>query len=123
MGEKGLGRLAVVLLEASHLEDPDATAYIHDHGRILAAYVRSAAERVGLPPEGNTLVVSGGLLRHHCTNLLDSVMENLAGFSLVRPAVEPAFGALQWAADRAGVTLDLDRLRATGPDAVTFRTL
>ena len=50
-------------------------------------------------------------------------MEQLPGFSLVRPPVEPAFGALQWAADRAEVTLDLERLRATGPDAVTFRTL
>ena len=123
MGDKGLGRLAVVFLEAGHLEDPDVTTYVHEHGRILAAYVRSAARRVGLPAEGNTLVMSGGLLRHHCTNLLDSVMENLEGFSLVRPPVESAFGALLWAADHAGVTLDLERLRATGPDAVTFRTL
>ena len=123
MGDKGLGRLAVVLLEAGHMEDPDATAYIRGHGRTLAGYVRAAAERVGLPEDGNTLVVSGGLLRHHCTNLLDSVMEQLPGFSLVRPPVEPAFGALQWAADRAEVTLDLERLRSTGPDAVTFRTL
>ena len=123
MGDKGLGRLAVVLLEAGHLNDPEAMEYVHAHGRLLASYVHSAAERVGLPADGNTLVVSGGLLRHHCTNLLDSVMEALPGFSLVRPPVEPAFGALQWAADRAGVTLDIDRLRATGPDAVTFRTL
>ena len=123
MGDRGLGRLAVVLLEAGHREDPDAISYIHEHGRILASYVRSAAERVGLPAQGNTLVMSGGMLRHHCTNLLDSVMENLDGFSLVRPEVEPAFGALQWAADRAGVALDLARLRATGPDAVTFKTL
>jgi N-acetylglucosamine kinase-like BadF-type ATPase len=123
MGDKGLGRLAVVLLEAGHLDDPDAVDYIHAHGRMLAGYVRSAGERVGLPEEGNTLVVSGGLLRHHCTNLLDTVMEELPGFSLVRPDVEPAFGALQWAADRVGVVLDVDRLRATGPDAVTFRTL
>jgi N-acetylglucosamine kinase-like BadF-type ATPase len=123
MGDKGLGRLAVVLLEAGHEDDPDAVAYIHAHGHALAGYVRTAAVRVGLPERGNTLVVSGGLLRHHCTNLLDSVMEGLPGFSLVRPAVEPAFGALQWAADRVGVALDVDRLRATGPDAVTFRTL
>jgi N-acetylglucosamine kinase-like BadF-type ATPase len=123
MGDRGLGRLAVVLLEAGHHDDPDANAYIHEHGRTLAGYVRAAAARVALPERGNTLVVSGGLLRHHCTNLLDSVMEGLPGYTLVRPEVEPAFGALQWAADRADLTLDVERLRATGPDAVTFRTL
>ena len=40
---------------------------------MLAAYVRGAARRVGLAATGTTLVVTGGVLRHHCTDLLDEV--------------------------------------------------
>ena len=50
-------------------------------------------------------------------------MALVPGFRLVRPGVEPAFGALLLAADAAGIALDLQRLRATGPDEAFFRTL
>ena len=123
LADKGLGQLAAVLLEAGHREDPQALAFIGAQGRMLAAYVRAAAERVGLPAEGNTLVVSGGLLRHHCTNLLDSVVASLPGFTVLRPRVEPAFGALLWAADEAGTSLDPGLLQETGPGAAYFETL
>ncbi|CAN5506128.1 BadF/BadG/BcrA/BcrD ATPase family protein [soil metagenome] len=123
LGDKGLGRLAAVLLEAGHREDPEALDFIHAQGRALSGYVHAAAERVGLPAEGGTLVVSGGLLRHHCTTFLDSVVASLPAFTVVRPSVEPAFGALLWAADEAGTTLDSQVLRESGPGAAYFETL
>jgi N-acetylglucosamine kinase-like BadF-type ATPase len=122
-GDRGLGRLAAVLLEAGHREDPEALDFIRAQGHMLSGYVRAAAERVGLPAEGGTLVVSGGLLRHHCTNFLDSVSASLPGFSVVRPSVEPAYGALLWAGDQVGAALDSQVLRESGPGADAFETL
>ena len=78
---------------------------------------------MGLDAGGVALVVMGGVLRHHCTDLLDAVVALLPGFRLVRPAAEPAFGALLLAADAAGLTVDPERLRATGPGEAIFRTL
>lgn len=123
LGDAGLGRLAAVFLEAGHQGDPDVFAFVAEHGRMLASYVRAAATRVSLPEAGNTLVVSGGLLRHHCSDLLDSITAHLPGFRVLRPTMEPVFGALLWAADASGARPDAVRLRDSGPDEATFRTL
>ena len=123
LGERGLALLAPVLLEAEHAGDPAARAVILDHAAMLAGYVAGAARRVGLAAEGATLVVTGGVLRHHCTDLLDAVVAHLPGFRLVRPVVEPAYGAVLLAGDQSGLAVDLHRLRETGPGETFFRTL
>lgn len=122
LGEQGLARLAAVILEAEHEGDPQARAVIADHAAMLAAYVRGAAARVGLPTAGATMVVTGGVLRHHCTDLLDAVEREAPGFHLVRATVEPVFGSLLGAADLAGLHLDPARLLATGPGPAFFET-
>jgi len=122
LGEHGLGRLAAVLLEAEHEGDPQARAIVAAHASMLAAYVRGAARRVGLPVEGATLVVTGGVLRHHCTDLLDGVAREVPGFRMLRATVEPVYGALLGSADAAGLRLGADGLRATGPGAAFFET-
>ncbi len=122
LGERGLARLAAVLLEAEHEGDPQARAIVAAHAGMLAAYVRGAARRVGLRGEGTTIVVTGGVLRHHCTDLLDGIAREVPGFRLLRATVEPAYGALLGSADAAGLRLDADLLQASGPGGAFFET-
>jgi N-acetylglucosamine kinase-like BadF-type ATPase len=122
-GQPGLARLAPVLLDAGHRGDPVARQIIQEHAELLAGYVRAASRRVGHPPSGVTLVVTGGVIRHHCTDLVDALARSLPGFSLVRASVEPVFGSLLLAADSAGIRPDPARLRESGPGAEFFRTL
>jgi N-acetylglucosamine kinase-like BadF-type ATPase len=121
--QQTLARLAPILLEAGHRGDPEARALVHEHGRMLAGYVRAGARRVGLDEEASTVVLGGGLMRHHCPDLADAVAEGLPGWRVVRASVEPAFGALLLAADGIGARPDLRRLRDSGPEAAFFETL
>jgi N-acetylglucosamine kinase-like BadF-type ATPase len=123
LGEPGVARLAPILLEAGHRGDPQAKHIIGEHAELMAGYVRAASRRVGHPADGVTLVVTGGVLRHHCTDLVDALGRALPSFRLVRASVEPVFGALLLAADSAGISPDPDRLRESGPDAAYFATL
>jgi N-acetylglucosamine kinase-like BadF-type ATPase len=123
LGEVGVARLAPILLEAGHRGDPQAKQIIGEHAELMAGYVRAASRRVGHPPEGVTLVVTGGVLRHHCTDLVDALGRALPSFTLVRASVEPVFGALLLAADSVGIRPDPERLRESGPDAAYFATL
>jgi N-acetylglucosamine kinase-like BadF-type ATPase len=123
-GDPGIARLAPVLLEAGHAGGPVARAAIAQHAEMLAGYVRAAAERVGFHDPGEaTLVVTGGVLRHHCTDLLAGIAEHAGGQHLVRPDAEPVYGVVLLAADEADLRPDLATLRATGPDPSLFRTL
>lgn len=121
--QQAVARLAPVLLEAGHRGDPEARALVHEHGRMLAGYVRAAARCVSLDEDASTVVLGGGILRHPCPDLADAVAEGLPGWQVVRSAVEPAFGALLLAADEVGASLSLERLRESGPDARFFGTL
>lgn len=123
LGDQVLARLAPVLLEAGHRGDPTARAIVTEHAELMAGYVRTASRRVGHPPTGVTLVVTGGVLRHHCTDLVDRLGMALPDFHLVRASVEPVYGALLLAADAAGLAPSLEHLRATGPAATYFETL
>jgi N-acetylglucosamine kinase-like BadF-type ATPase len=123
-GEPGIARLAPVLLEAGHEGDPVAQAAIDEHAAMLAGYVRAAAERVGFgDPSEVTLVVTGGVLRHHCTDLLTGIVSRAGGQRLVRPDAEPLYGVVLLAADEVGARPDPVRLAATGPEPGFFRTL
>jgi N-acetylglucosamine kinase-like BadF-type ATPase len=121
--QQALARLAPVLLEAGHRGDPEARALVHEHGRMLAGYVRAAAHRVGLDERASNVVLSGGLLRHPCTDLVDAIVAGLPGCRVAQAAVEPAYGALLIAADAVSAKPSLDRLRESGPEATFFRTL
>lgn len=124
LGDRGIARLAPVLLEASHLGDPEARAVVASHALMLATYARAAARRVGFADGDDVpLVVTGGVLRHHCTDLLDGIVAGAPGFRSVRPTLEPALGAILLAADLANVTPDPELLRTTGPEPGFFRTL
>lgn len=123
LGDPVLSRLAPVLLEAGHRGDPTAHGIVVEHAELMAGYVRAASRRVGHPGRGVTLVVTGGVLRHHCTDLVDCLARALPEFRLVRASVEPVYGALLLAADEAGLRPSLERLRETGPPATYFETL
>jgi N-acetylglucosamine kinase-like BadF-type ATPase len=123
-GERGIARLAPVILEAGHLGDPMARAAIEEHAAMLAGYVRAAAIRVGFPdPAEATLVVTGGVLRHRCTDLLTGIVSRWGGQHLVRPDAEPVYGVVLLAADEMGARTDPDSLRASGPGEAFFGTL
>lgn len=121
--QQGLARLAPVLLEAGHRGDLVARSIVHEHGLMLAGYVRAAAGRVGLDERDSNVILGGGLLRHHCTDLVDAIVAGLPGCRVAQAAVEPAYGALLIAADAVGAKPSLDRLRGSGPGATFFRTL
>lgn len=123
-GEHGIARLAPVLLEAGHGGDPVARSAIAEHAAMLAGYVRAAGERVGFhDPTEVTLVVTGGVLRHHCTDLLTAIVSHAGGQRLARPDAEPVHGAVLLAGDEVGLRPDRAMLRATGPDPSLFQTL
>lgn len=123
-GDQGIAHLAPVLLEAGHAGDPVARAAIDEHAAMLAGYVRAAAERVGFEDPGDvTLVVTGGVLRHRCTDLLTGIVSRAGGQHLVRPDAEPVYGVVLLAADEAGARPDVVRLRETGPTEDFFRTI
>jgi N-acetylglucosamine kinase-like BadF-type ATPase len=123
-GDQGIARLAPVLLEAGHAGDPVARAAIDEHAAMLAGHVRAAALRVGFGDPGDaSLVVTGGVLRHHCTDLLTGIVSRAGGLHLVRPEAEPVYGVVLLAADEAGARPEVSRLRETGPPESFFRTI
>ncbi len=123
-GDQGIARLAPVLLEAGHLGDPVARAAIEEHAAMLAGYVRAAGERVGFgDPRDVTLVVTGGVLRHHCTDLLTGIAGRTGGHRLVRPDAEPVYGVVLLAADETSARPEVARMRETGPTEDFFRTI
>jgi N-acetylglucosamine kinase-like BadF-type ATPase len=123
LGDRGIARLAPVLLEAGHRGDPQAHAVVLRHGTMLADYARAAARRVGFLAQEVPLVVTGGVLRHRCTDLLDAISSAAPDCRLVRPTLEPVLGAVLLAADLAGARPDVELLRRTGPDPSFFETL
>ncbi|MFV2063076.1 MAG: N-acetylglucosamine kinase [Chloroflexota bacterium] len=123
LGRRSLTRLAPVLLGAGHEGDPLARPIIEEQGALLAGYVRRAAARVSLDPQSTTVVISGGVFRHHGSDLMDAVSDGLAGFRIERSAVEPVYGALLTAADEHGLSLDIERLLETGPGRSFFDTM
>ncbi len=122
LGPRSLGRLAPVLLEASHAGDSAARRVVQDLAASMSGYLRRAAEHVGLPAEEAVVVLAGGVFRHHGTDLRDAIAAALPRFRLQATRLEPAFGALLLAADERDERLDVERLRATGPDHSFFDT-
>ncbi len=122
LGRRSLGRLAPIVLDASHRGDPLVVPLIKEHGRLLAGYVRKAAEWVSLQGTNPLVVTSGGVFRHHHADLAEALKAELAGFEVVASRAEPVYGALLAAGDADGLDLDVDTLQASGPDDTYFAT-
>jgi N-acetylglucosamine kinase-like BadF-type ATPase len=122
LGHRSLGRLAPVLLEASHTGDPQAHGIVLDAARSVSGYLHRAAQRVHLAPDNAVVVLAGGLFRHPGTDLRDAIAAALPRYRLQSTRLEPAYGALLMAADERGIRLDVERLEATGPAIAFFAT-
>ena len=111
------------LLEAAHAGDPASERLVSAHGRRMTEYIRAAARRVGLGLEHPCVVLAGGLLRSRGSHLRDAIAAEPAGTTPSSVArLEPAYGALLAAADRAGLQLSPAQLAATGPGREFFAT-
>lgn len=121
-GQRSLARLAPIVLEAGHAGDTEAGGLVRAHGELLAGYVRRAAQRVGLGTDGTTVVLAGGVFKHHCTDLRDTIVASIPEFAVGSVRLEPVHGAVLTAADEHGSQPDPDRLTATGPKAPFFDT-
>ena len=122
LGHRSLGRLAPVLLEASHAGDPQARRIVLDAARLVSGYLHRAAEHVGLASDRAVVVLAGGVFRHHGSDLRDAIAAALPRYRLQSTRLEPAYGALLMAADERRVRLDIERLGATGPAISFFAT-
>lgn len=122
LGQRSLGRLAPVLLEASHAGDPQARRIVLDAARSVSGYLRRAAEHVGLASDRAVVVLAGGVFRHPGSDLRDAIAAALPRYHLQTTRLEPAYGALLMAADERRVRLDIERLGATGPAIAFFAT-
>jgi N-acetylglucosamine kinase-like BadF-type ATPase len=121
--------LAPLVLDAAERGDETAVAIARSHGQELGRMAVATARRVGIQHGPFTLALAGGVLRHGGDVLPDALVavvhEAVASAVVVRPALEPAAGALLLAFDAAGipVTPEVDRrLRATMPAAELFDT-
>ena len=123
LGEDDLPRLAAVVLDEAAAGDPIARAIATTEGRHLGAAARVAAGRVGFGDAPFPLVIAGGVLRHRASSLIvDAIAAEVPLGQIVRPAWEPAIGALLLALDAVAATPDLARLRTTLPPSELFAT-
>lgn len=122
IGDHGLARLAPCLLDAGHEGDPVASAIVRRHGEVIADYAMAAAGRVGFE-RGYPVVLTGGVFRHGCSDLIDNIAQRLPGTTVIRTPLEPAYGALLLAFDAAAIQPDLEEMRRTGPSAELFHTM
>jgi len=121
-GSGAVDRLAPAVLDEADAGDHVAGAIVAGQGHILGDQTRVCAERVGLLGGEFPVVLAGGVFRHRSRLLAETLMERIPGGRPVPAAHEPVAGALLFAFDRAGVTPDEARLKATAPPAATFAT-
>lgn len=124
-----VGALARVLLDEVDLGDPTARRIAEEHGAALGDYALAAARRVGIEGEKFPLVLAGGVFRHACGILVDSLVERVRAGSTdawaVRSRYEPVVGALLLSLEEAGVVIDeplLSRIAVTLPEHELFVT-
>ncbi len=118
-------RLSRILLDEAHAGDAVALAVVREHAALVAEIALAAARQVGLENTSYSVVLAGGMLRHHSTVLEDAIVEHMRLTSpLIRPLrspAEPIVGVLVEALRAAGVTVDRARVEgliATVPNAV-----
>ena len=123
LGRRSVARLAPIVLHAGHAGDAAVLALVRSHGALLAGYIRRAAERVGLPPEGAPVTLAGGLFKHQDTELRDALETSLPGYRIDACRPEPVYGAVLAAADGQGWQPDVETLITTGPGRSFFDTV
>ncbi len=124
-----VGALARVLLYEAESGDQTARRIAEEHGAALGDYAVAAARRVGIVGEKFPLVLAGGVFRHACGTLVDSLVERVRATApdtwAVHSRYEPVIGALLLALEETGVAIDeplLTRLALTLPDNELFVT-
>ena len=114
--------LAPAVLRLALAGDGVAETIVRSHGEKLGGIARVAATRVSLEPP-YPLVLLGGVLRGDGAEILvQEIVSRLPEADLVRPAREPAAGALLAALDRSEVAYDAALVDATLPGANLFGT-
>jgi N-acetylglucosamine kinase-like BadF-type ATPase len=98
---RSVQRMSPVVLAEADAGDAVSRAIVAAGGRILGQQARASAARVGLPVEGTTIVLTGGVFDHPSELLSSAIMRELEGAMPVRPAVPPVAGALGIAFDAA----------------------
>jgi N-acetylglucosamine kinase-like BadF-type ATPase len=93
--------LGGLLLDCASEGDELALDRLHWVVRENAAYLRVAARKSGLG-EPTPITLSGGVMRHPSSLLVDALAEALPGSELLRARREPAHGALLAALDEGG---------------------
>jgi N-acetylglucosamine kinase-like BadF-type ATPase len=115
-------RLAPLVLDAAAAGDEVALMIVQTLGRGLGRFARVAARQVELDPSGQPLVLAGGVLRHRSPVLADAIAAEIPDAVRTPAEFEPAVGALLLAFDELGIEPDLDKLRASLPDAALYHT-
>ena len=93
--------LGGLLLDCASEGDELALERLRWVARENAAYLRVAARRCGLG-EPTPIALSGGVMRHPSSLLVDALAEALPGSELLRARREPAHGALLAALEEGG---------------------
>ena len=106
LGRSDLVRIGPVLLDTADQGDPVARSIVCAAGRALGGQARCAADRLGLSLDGLPVVVSGGVLQHPSTLIVDEIMASLPGAVAIRPSEPPIVGVMMMARDRLGLDSD-----------------
>ncbi len=123
------GLYAKLLLDTAQAGDDIARGIVREHGQRVASYVLAAARQVGLRDEPFPLIFTGGVFRHPCRLLGDTILQYVwsenPSVKAVYSTWEPVFGAVFLALRSAAAPVTpvvCDRLRATSPPPSFFHT-
>ena len=121
--------LTKILLDEAHKGDLVARQIVQEHGNALGDFALAAARHVGIDGTAFTLVLAGGVFRHHSPLLADTIIARVRTTSPeVRPTrcrFEPIIGVLFSALEAAEVAVDdalLEKLVPTIPAPTLFTT-
>jgi N-acetylglucosamine kinase-like BadF-type ATPase len=120
LGHGADDRMAAVVLDEAEAGDDVARAIVEGQGRILAGEALACARMVGMAGSPFRLVLAGGVFRHPARLLADVIARGVPEAQAVRSTDEPVVGSLLFAFDHAGITPDIERLRATAPPSALF---
>jgi N-acetylglucosamine kinase-like BadF-type ATPase len=110
------------LLRLARSGDATSAGIVRDHGAKLGSMAHVAVERVGLAPSFPLLLLGGVMRGEGAEILVEEIVARVPGGEVVRPAREPAAGALLMAFDLAGAPCDPRVVDATMPGAELFGT-
>lgn len=101
IAQRDVQRMSPALMNQADAGDAVARAIVVAGGHTLAQQARVAAARVGLPIEGTSFVLTGGVFEHPSEILAAATMKGLQGGIFVREREAPVAGALLLAFDQS----------------------